>query len=265
MLPLLLLAVALAGTTEEKPPPSSARVVSVYDGDTFTLDSGDKVRVKNINTTELRSGEEDAEAARDAATAFVLGKTVTLEYGDKVRDSYGRLVAEAFVDGQSLSVHLVQKGLAHVMMLPPIPENRKEILDAQVKARAAGIGIWSDEHFQGTVHITSFHANARGNDREQVNNEYLRVCNVADGDLNVKGYQIMNSRGKVYVWPDLTIPAGQTVEVHSGRGDTQGDPSKQLMIYLQSDIPIWNNAGDTATIYDAEGKKMDWKSYTVGR
>lgn len=253
-----------ASTTEVKPAPKSARVVSVYDGDTFTLDTGDRVRVRTINTSELRQKEAWAQEAKDAAEKFLLGKTVTLEFDpEKPRDPYGRVVAETYVGEESLAMLLVGKGLAHVMLLPPVTHDPAPLLEVQAKARAARVGLWGDEHYQGTVHITSFHANARGNDREVVNSEYLRVCNISGADLNVKGYQIMNSRGKAFVWPDLTIPSGHTVQVHSGRGEDQKDPAKQLQIFLQSDMPIWNNSGDKASIFDAEGKLMDWKVHEV--
>jgi hypothetical protein len=59
------------------------------------------------------------------------------------------------------------------------------------------------------------------------------------------------------MFPAMVIPRGNTVKVHSGRGDHQIDPSKQLKIYLGSHTPIWNNDRDQATIYDRFGEVVD--------
>lgn len=273
-LPVALAQVPVGGTTTPssttpkadaavtEAPPAVARVVKVYDGDTFTLETNDRVRVLLINTPELRPPEPFAEDARDFATEFVLGKKVALKYGTTLRDGYGRLLAEPFVDNKSLSLALVEKGLAHVALIPPIEGDSTEILAAQDRVRAAKVGIWTGEHFQGTLHISSFHADVRGaDDREKVNGEYLRVCNISGTDLNVKGYSIMNSRGKVWVFPELVVPPGHTLKVHAGVGETQRDPTDQLAIFLGSETPIWNNSSDRATIFDPEGKVVDYKDH----
>ena len=57
-----------AASGPEEPVPAQGRVVEVYDGDTLTLASGDKIRLRWVNTPELRPKEdygiEDREAAR---------------------------------------------------------------------------------------------------------------------------------------------------------------------------------------------------------
>ena len=47
-----------ASDPADLPPPKQAVVVAVYDGDTFTLDTGQKVRLRGVNTPELRPPEE---------------------------------------------------------------------------------------------------------------------------------------------------------------------------------------------------------------
>ncbi len=259
-LPLLALLLVAADAKA----PRSGTVKSVYDGDTFTLDTGDKVRVAAINTPELRPAEDYGVEAREATDAFLGGKTVTLVYGSVERDSYGRLLAWVEVEGESLPEHLLSLGLAHVFLIPPIEVGDVEaLLAAQEKARAAERGIWSTEHYKGTLHITSFHANAPGDDRENVNGEYLRLCNVSPSDLNVDGYRIADASGNSYPFPAMVIPAGHTVKVHSGKGEHQLDPSSQLAIHLGSDSPIWNNSKDRATIYDRYGQVVDSRDHAV--
>lgn len=263
---LLVLSLARAadpspGAATVPPPPRTAQVISVYDGDTMTLDTGDRVRLRSVNTPEIKPYEEFAAEARDAAEAFVSGHQVTLVYGPTVRDHYGRLIAEVRVDGEDLAQHLVERGLAHVFIVAPADGDISSLLEAQAAARASGAGIWSDERYKGELHITSFHANGRGDERENVNAEYLRVCNVSTGPLDLSAYRITDLTGHSWQLPAITVPAGYTFEIRSGEGEHQGDPSAALKVFLGSDIPIWNNDRDRATISDAEGRVVDSREH----
>ncbi len=120
---VLVPAVALAG--EIIPGPVTADVVSVYDGDTLTVDAHPwpqitvrpSVRVSGIDTPEIR-GKCDQETAmareaRDLARETV-GASVTLR--DVQLGKYaGRVVADVFTeDGRRLADVLLEAGLARV-------------------------------------------------------------------------------------------------------------------------------------------------------
>lgn len=249
--------------SKAKPPPTEARVVDVYDGDTCTLANGDRVRFRWINTPELRPEEAFADEAREALASRVLGKRITLHYGNPVRDKYDRLVADVRLDGESIALALLREGVAHIMMLPPYEEGLEYLFEAQTEAREAERGIWGHDRYQGVLHITSFHANASGNDRRYPENEYLRVCNISDEPVSTQGYQISDIRGRTYSIPAVTIPPGHTVEIHSGTGEHQVDPKGQLSVYLGTDGPVWNNLKDRATLYDAGGEVVDTRLHEV--
>jgi micrococcal nuclease len=249
--------------TQEKPPPDEAVVIRVYDGDTVTIATGDPVRLRWVNTPELRPMEAFAEEARDLAADFVGGKLVQLSYAEPNRDGYGRLIADVIIDGVSLEEKLLEAGYAHIMLIPPLEDDLEVLFEAQARARESRAGIWGHDRYQGALHITSFHANGRGNDRADPNSEYLRVCNITDEPVNVAGYTITNIRRQVYTFPALVIPAGHTVKVHSGVGEHQTDPSEQLAIFLGSDAPLWNNTRDLATIFDASGQQVDRRLHEV--
>lgn len=261
LLPLLLNPPASAA--EPAGMPATATVVSVYDGDTFTLDTGEKVRLRWVNTPEMRPPEDYAVEAREATKDLVLNKTVTLNYGPVTRDGYGRLIADAQVGDENLSKHLLELGMGHLFVIPPASEDLTALIAAQERARAANRGIWSTERYQGELHITSFHANAEGDDRANVNGEYLRVCNISTHPVDLQGYRIVDLSGTSHEFPAVILPAGTTVEIHSGKGATQADPSQQLEIYLGSEQPIWNNERDRATIYDRYGKVVDSRAHEV--
>ncbi len=267
--PALALLVTSALSEEPKPdaelppPPDEAVVIRVYDGDTVTIATGDPVRLRWVNTPELRPLQAFAEEARDLAASFVGGKLVQLSYADPNRDAYGRLIADVIIDGVSLEEKLLEAGYAHIMLIPPIEDDLDHLFEAQARAREQRLGIWGHESYQGTLHITSFHANGRGNDRADPNSEYLRVCNITDEPVRVRGYSITNIRRQAFSWPDMVIPAGHTVKVHSGKGEHQTNPAEQLEIYLGSDAPIWNNTRDLATIFDGTGKQVDRRLHEV--
>lgn len=242
---------------EEAPAPTSGRVVSVYDGDTMTLESGDKIRLRWINTPELRPPEDYGIEAREAAKALIMGQVVQLELGPVKRDGYGRLIAAITIDGVDLSTALIEQGLGHLFIIPPDSTDHSERIAAQNRARKAGRGIWSSDRYKGVLHITSFHANAAGDDRENINGEYLRVCNVSNRAVDIDGFRITEQSGQHWMLPPLLLPAGHTFKIHSGRGENQTDPSSQLAVYLGSESPIWNNTRDRATLYDRHGKMID--------
>lgn len=261
---LVLIAVSLAGAkdTEHGPIPKEATVVSVYDGDTFTLDTGDKIRLRWVNTPELRPPEEFGIDAREAAKAFVLNKRVTLVVdGDDARDGYGRILAGLRTNEGDLSVHLAERGLGHVFVIPPDATDLTELYEAQARAKASKLGIWSIDRYSGDLHITSFHANGKGDDNEFVNGEYMRVCNVGATPVNLSSFSLTNASGKQWTLPDIELPLGHTVKIFSGRGAHQTDPERQIEAYLGSSKPVWDNDRDTATLYDANGNVVDQREH----
>jgi len=103
--------------------PISAKVIKVYDGDTFTveaypwpgLEAKASVRVDGVDTPEIR-GKCDAEKqkaieARDYVKGLILGEVVQLE-NVKHGKYAGRVVADVILDGgESLADKIIQQGL----------------------------------------------------------------------------------------------------------------------------------------------------------
>lgn len=248
---------------EVKPGPAHAKVVSVYDGDTFTLDTGDRVRLRWVNTPEVKPAEPYAVEAREAAKALVLNRDVELIYGATPRDGYGRLLAGVRVGGQDLTTSLLEQGLGHLFVIPPDATDLAPFVAAQDRARKAGRGIWGDERFKGELHITSFHANADGDDRSNLNGEYVRVCNLSADPLDLAGYKVTDLAGRSWTLPSAILPPGATVKIQSGKGETKSDPDEQIEVFLGSDQPIWNNQRDRITLYDRYGRVVDAREHEV--
>jgi endonuclease YncB( thermonuclease family) len=229
-------------------------VARVYDGDTLTLSGGERVRLRYVNTPEIKPPQPFAEAARDRTAAFVGKHKIRLHYGTVSRDSYGRLLADIESQKRDLAEHLLEEGLAHLFVVPPVDRNLAPLRDAQERARSAGRGIWGDPAFRGPLVITSFHANAAGDDRTHVNGETLRVCNVSSTPIPLNDFTLREQSGRTWPLPPLALPPGYTVKIHSGSGTHAIEPSAPMAVYLGSDRPIWNNDHDRAEIVDRSGR-----------
>lgn len=90
-------------------------VASVYDGDTLTLTDGRRVRLLQIDTPELGSGECYSRVARTALRRLTpVGSRLILEADDRLDhvDRYGRLLRYVRRAGMNVNVELVRLGAA---------------------------------------------------------------------------------------------------------------------------------------------------------
>ena len=121
-------------------------VVSVYDGDTLTLTSGRRVRLLQIDTPELGSGECYSRAARTALVSLAPpGARVTLEADpalDRV-DRYGRLLRYVVRGGTNVNLELVRRGAAAPYFYRgERGRHAAALLRAAQQARAGRTGLW---------------------------------------------------------------------------------------------------------------------------
>jgi len=128
----------------------AARVAQVVDGDTLVLGGGQKLRLIGIDAPEL--GRDDlpdqpqARAARDEVLRVVQasGWRVRLLPGREPRDHYGRRLDHVFDrDGQSLAEHLLRRGLAYQVAIPPNDRFADCHRLAEDEGRAARLGLWA--------------------------------------------------------------------------------------------------------------------------
>ncbi len=76
--------------------PSLVTMKSVEDGDTFTLGTGQAVRLLGINAPDR--GIKGFEEATTALTSMMAGKPIYLEYDRYQDDKFGRILAWAWID-----------------------------------------------------------------------------------------------------------------------------------------------------------------------
>lgn len=144
---------ASAGTLSLVTQSRWAKVVYVYDGDTFRTGRGEKVRLLGINAPEVAHNTEPGQVfgrqARTRLTQLLQGKTVRLRADRDTRDNYGRLLAQVWLrDGSWINALLLREGLAHVYTFAPNFHWAEALLEAEAVARKARKGIWSSKRFR---------------------------------------------------------------------------------------------------------------------
>lgn len=145
----LLLIVGLWGcqpVPEETSPcgPTRGQVANVHDGDTFTLASGEKIRLLMVDTPEIG---KNAECHGDVASTFsknaLQGKEVKLRYDVQCTDRFGRLLAYVTVDGVELNVEIIKQGLGCMLFIEPNGvDRREEFQQLEDVARSEAQGLW---------------------------------------------------------------------------------------------------------------------------
>ncbi len=116
-----------------------AKVIAVMDGDTvLVLRDGRKIKVRLVNIDAPESDQEFGKESRDALVNMVLKKQVHIN--SQAIDSYGRMIAELSLDGQSVNEEQVNKGMAweysHF-------HRNKRYLSLNQQARQAKRGLWA--------------------------------------------------------------------------------------------------------------------------
>ena len=146
----VVLAATLAAIAAGAASPAHGRVqqtvARVVDGDTIELTSGARVRLVQIDTPELGSGECYSRAAAKALSRMLpRGTAVTLEADPRLDqvDSYRRLLRYVWSRGRNLNLRLVAGGAATVWFYRgDRGKYADRLLSLARAARAAHRGLW---------------------------------------------------------------------------------------------------------------------------
>lgn len=125
---------------------AAVTITKVYDGDTITLSTGERVRFLQIDTPELSSSEcYGDEARRVLVTLLSAPGQLTLKTDPKLDkvDRYGRLLRYVFIGKTNINLKLVEMGAA----TPYFYKGDKgqystQMLKAAKNAKAKSLGLW---------------------------------------------------------------------------------------------------------------------------
>jgi micrococcal nuclease len=108
----------------------SGKIVStVYDGDSFVLVDGTRVRLMGVDAPE--KGRCGYQEAKEYLTKLIGNRQVRLK--NSIVDDYGRLVANVTVFFTNVNKHMVAAGLA---------KNTNGFMNEATDAKARGLGIY---------------------------------------------------------------------------------------------------------------------------
>ena len=141
------------------PASATALVTRVVDGDTIEARIGDEVedvRLIGVDTPETVKPGTPVECFGPQASRFahglLAGKRLRLVFGVERRDTYGRLLAYAYLD-PAIEAHagartrlvnaaLVRRGLARTLTIPPNDRFAPLFRRLELGAARAGRGLW---------------------------------------------------------------------------------------------------------------------------
>lgn len=235
----------LAGT----PTTHATRVI---DGDTIEIANGEKVRLLGIDTPE--KGQYLFSEAKERLERLIGGREILLLADRTERDKYDRLLRYVMLNRTELvNLILVREGLASAYIIPPDDAHEQELLEAEEQARSKGLGIWKymGVHDVFCVGIYYMRYNAMGDDRDNINDEYVEFRNKCEHAVGMEGWKVEDSSHNSYVFQPFTAAPKKTFKLHSGKGNDTGED-----LFWGSARPIWNNEDDRLAAWDAEGQLM---------
>jgi micrococcal nuclease len=120
-------------------------VARVGDGDSIETESGERVRLVQIDAPELGENEcYGREAAAELRDLLPPGTSVRLEADPRLDDTdrFDRLLRYVHRDGLNVNLELVRRGAASVWFVDDRGRYADELLDAARGAQEAGRGLW---------------------------------------------------------------------------------------------------------------------------
>jgi len=123
---------------------SATKVTRVIDGDTFQIETGERVRLIGINAPEMSDifGQE----AKDYLVQLIEGKDVELR-DDKLSnrtDRYNRLLKYVYMNGEDINNKIILNGYAMAYLKYNF-EKKDLYKNSQLRASKDGMGLWNNE------------------------------------------------------------------------------------------------------------------------
>ena len=237
-------------------------VKKVLDGDTIELDDGRKIRYIGINSPEY--GEKFYNEAKALNENLVLNKKVNLEFDVQTIDKYGRLLAYVWSNNVLINRELVLKGLAISETIQPNVKYQDLILEAQKQAQSNCEGLWENlcKNTKETscIKISKIFPNAPGDDNKNKNGEWIEIKNNCQNNIDLNNWMLKDSSSNnKYIFSNFILNSGKSVKIYSGCG--KNNESELYWQCPEGKYAIWNNSGDQAFLYDANGNLVDTYKY----
>jgi hypothetical protein len=152
----------------------------------------------------------------------------------------------------------------------PVIQNSRTMLPLRFVAESLGCSVnWEsstqtitikypkeERTTQVILKIVNINYDAPGDDNKNPNVEWVEIKNTGSTSVNLKGFTLEDEAHHKFIFPDFMLGTGKIVKVYSGSGTPNSSS-----LYWGSSSAIWNNDGDTAYLYDNNGKLIDTYKY----
>ena len=130
-------------------------VVEIVDGDTLILDNKMEVRLVGLQSPKIALGRKNYKEwplgyeAKETLSELTLNKKVTLYYGGREMDRYGRLLAHLFTeDGAWVQGEMLKRGMARVYSFADNRSLISDMLEIEKEALNDNRGIWGLNYYK---------------------------------------------------------------------------------------------------------------------
>lgn len=115
-------------------------VTRVIDGDTFVIETGERVRMIGIDTPE--QGQIYYQEAKEHLKDLINDQDVRLEMDRSQVDRYGRLLRHVYIDDMWINEIMIKEGYARFATFPPDVAHVDAFRIGEKEAREKKRGLW---------------------------------------------------------------------------------------------------------------------------
>ena len=110
----------------------------------------------------------------------------------------------------------------------------------------------------GVIRLVAIVYNPGG---DEADGEYVVIQNRGSASISLTNWRLENlaSQPQSFIFPPFILAGGGQVNIRTGRG-----ANSEMNIYWGSETAIWDNGGDTASLYDNTGTVIDRCTYNGG-
>ena len=252
-------------------PSTSAQVVKVIDGVNIEVNlNGEIVPVRYIGVDLLEFGDDASiwERMTEKNQELVGGKTVLLIKDRSEVDSSGRLLRYVLVESVFINLEMVSSGYAVAASTPPDQSCDAVLLDAQMQASQARLGLWAPDPTPTRVLMPSPAPTPlttgpmvigliiyRGTPWQEPE-EFVEVLNDGTASIQLKGWTLRDDDNHVFTFPSFVLGPGQHCRIYT---DLYSPTTCGFSFFSPS--PIWDNELDCAYLTDPLGEIISTYCY----
>ncbi|WP_435159407.1 lamin tail domain-containing protein [Haladaptatus sp. DFWS20] len=240
------------GTTE------TVRLLGVDTPETYSENTPDEFEGVPTNSAGEACLADEGEDAKSFMIERLEGKQVTLKFdseSDK-RGYYGRLLAYVYYGGEDYNYKLIDSGRARVYDSTFSKSSSYYSTESSAQSERRDLWRCRDAGGVGDIDVETIHADASGNDNNNLNDEYVVFENTGSSTISLSGWTVSDAAGQTYTFSETSLAPGETVTLHTGSGtDSSSD------VYWNRGAAVWNNGGDTVFLDTDSGSRVTSRAY----